>query len=98
MTEYKIITTFGSLPAELDLCFVAEHMSYKRFGKYGFPIQSNDQYEKTEFEMISINRFASTAENYFKLPEGFSVIGYEAIKQTAGMVIPGTGYKIHPAQ
>jgi len=99
MTEYKIITTFGSLPAQLDLCFVAEHMSYKRFSKHGFPVKSNDQYEKTEFEMISINKFAKNPPNDFKLPEGFTVISYEDAMASTGMPpMVGTGHEMHPPQ
>ncbi|MDH3326716.1 MAG: hypothetical protein OEM38_08365, partial [Gammaproteobacteria bacterium] len=71
MMEYKINTTFRDLPEDLDLCFVANHLAYKRYGKYGFPIKSEDQFGKVQFELISIKKDAENPVGNFHLPDNY---------------------------
>ena len=96
LTEYQINTTFASMPAQLDLCFVAEHLSYQRYRKHGFPVKSENQYGKTVFELISINRDIANPDNKFRLPEGYTVISYEEMMNSSGIVPDSTGNEMHP--
>jgi len=68
MTEYRISTTFSNLPSDLDLCFVADHLSFQRYSQYGFPMKSSDQYGKVTFELLSINTASSNPPGNFKVP------------------------------
>ncbi len=96
MTEYRINTTFGSMPAQLDLCFVAEHLTYKRHSKHGFPVKSENQYGKTEFELISINKDAANPTDNFMLPEGYTVISYEEMMNSSGIAPESNANEMHP--
>ena len=73
LTEYKMASTFSSLPPELDLCFVADHLSYERYTKFGFPIKSNDQFGKVQFELLSVDKNTKKPLGSFKLPENYSI-------------------------
>jgi len=96
MTEYRISTAFASMPAQLDLCFVAEHLSYQRYRKHGFPMKSENQFGKTEFELLSINRDIPSPSNKFALPEGYSVISYEEMMESSGIVPSNGSNEMHP--
>jgi len=74
MTEYRINTTFKSLPNELSLCFVADNLKYMRYKNNGFPVKLEDQFGKTIFEVTSFDLHSNTPKNQFELPTDFNLI------------------------
>ena len=98
MTEYRINTTFGNLPPQLDLCFVAEHIAYQRYREHGFPLRTEDQFGKVQFELLKINEAADNPKENFKLPEGFTVITYEQMMESSNMIPLEPQGDMHPSE
>jgi len=96
MTEYKINTSFGSLPKDLELCFVADNLFYKRFSQHGFPLKIEDQFGKATFEIIDIDLNASKPFNNYEFPEGFKVLTYNQMMESASNIVSDPDNEMHP--
>lgn len=96
MTEYRMSTTFGTLPNELELCFTADHLTYQRYRKGGFPLKSEDQFGKTMFEIISIKKDSNNPIDNFKLPERYTVMSYKEMMDSSELITVGAGTEMHP--
>jgi len=96
ITEYKINSTFKSLPKDLDICFVANNITYKRYKSHGFPLKSNDQFGKTQFEVTSIDKNAENPINNFKFPENYIVLTYDQMMDAASNIVSDPSVEMHP--
>lgn len=96
MTEYKISTSFSTLPRELDICFVANNITYKRHTTHGFPLKSIDQIDKTQFEVIHIDKKAKGPINNFGFPENYTVLTYDQMMNSATNFVTDSVSEMHP--